>query len=452
MFHPAFSRALFAGYVTLLPAPVLRAAPRALPVLALLALVSGCYDQPAGPIVESDGRVFVTNDEAALASRVHYVEEAIPVDAPPSTPAGAAAAPARAASVISLTLVAEVDAPELNGDTLQATSVSRRTQNAMLVSYNVRGDTFLGGVDYVINWFGRYPSILSSATFNDSDVSAVALEGSDIYAAQATNASGFATSAAIERLRMGFLGISVQSGARFDLTSFAATSVAVIGDEVWVTTGDAGDVYALDRTDLATVRGSYTLDDARWVTHDEDGSRVVVVQGTPGRISTFSDGSFTGGSLTLLNTFSFNGATVPESKSTVDVAGGKAFIAAGEEGVQVMCLDDGTIVGNVPRPDPAALGLDSAVVVTNAVTVDGDLMFISNGEAGVYIASGDQPWADTACTDPQTITLLGQLRFDDLQSANHVDYRNGYLFVAAGLGGVKVVEVNVAGDDDDDDD
>jgi hypothetical protein len=145
--------------------------------------------------------------------------------------------------------------------------------------------------------------------------------------------------------------------------------------------------------------------------------------------------------MNLLNTFPFPGADVPESKSTVDIGGGKAFVAAGPEGVQVICLDDGQIVGSVPRPDPAALGLDPSVVVTNAVAVDDDLMFISNGEAGVYVAAGAQNCADTACTEPQEFVVLGRLRFDDLQSVNHVAFRNKYLFVAAGLGGVKVVRV-----------
>ena len=79
-----------------------------------------------------------------------------------------------------------------------------------------------------------------------------------------------------------------------------------------------------------------------------------------------------------------------------------------------MCLDNGQIVGSVPRPDPAALGLDPSVVVTNAVTVDEDLMFISNGEAGVYIAAGDADFASTPCGAPQNITMLGHLRFDGL--------------------------------------
>jgi hypothetical protein len=147
--------------------------------------------------------------------------------------------------------------------------------------------------------------------------------------------------------------------------------------------------------------------------------------------------------MVLLNTFSFPGADVPESKSTVEVAGGKAFVAAGPEGVQVVCLDNGQIVGSVPRPNPASVGLDPSVVVTNAVTVQGDVMFISNGEAGVYAAAGAASFESSACTAPQSITVLGRLRFNNLESVNHVVYRDDALYIAAGLGGTKVVDVDL---------
>jgi len=39
--------------------------------------------------------------------------------------------------------------------------------------------------------------------------------------------------------------------------------------------------------------------------------------------------------------------------------------------------------------------------------------------------------------------MLGKLRFGDLQSANHVAYKKRYLYIAAGLGGVKVVKVKI---------
>jgi hypothetical protein len=79
--------------------------------------------------------------------------------------------------------------------------------------------------------------------------------------------------------------------------------------------------------------------------------------------------------------------------------------------------------------------------MTNSVTVEGDLMFTSNGEAGVYAAAAENAFSGTSCTDTQPITVLGQLRFDDLQSANHVHFSANRLWVAAGLGGVKVVRV-----------
>jgi outer membrane protein assembly factor BamB len=214
----------------------------------------------------------------------------------------------------------------------------------------------------------------------------------------------------------------------------------VTNNEVYATSGDGGHISAFDKSTF-TLLGQHALEDARWVAWDEQGGRVVVAQGTPGRLSVFAEGEFPGGSLNLLNTFTFPGADIAESKSTVEIMGGKAFVAAGPEGVQIVCLDNGQVVGSVARPDPAGLGLDPSVVVTNAVSVDGDIMFISNGEAGVYVAKADEDFASSGCAQ-QNITMLGHLRFDNLQSANHVDYRNGRLVVAAGLGGVKVVEVS----------
>ena len=81
--------------------------------------------------------------------------------------------------------------------------------------------------------------------------------------------------------------------------------------------------------------------------------------------------------------------------------------------------------------------------MTNAVTVDEDLMFISNGEAGVYVAAGDGEFAEAPCDAPLNITMLGHLRFDDLQSVNHVDYESKRLLIAAGLGGLKIVKVKI---------
>jgi hypothetical protein len=157
---------------------------------------------------------------------------------------------------------------------------------------------------------------------------------------------------------------------------------------------------------------------------------------------------FNESNMSSVGTFPFAGATVAQSKSQAELVGGKAFIAAGDSGVQVISASTGFKVGAVPRPNPDSLGLSSAVVVSNAVAIDQDLMFVSNGEAGVYLAQGSQIFSSTGSETQQTITMRGKLRFGNLQSVNHVAYsaggpgNPGLLIIAAGLGGLKIVQVN----------
>jgi len=423
----------------------------------LAAAGAGCYDQPVSPgggaPDEANDRLAITNDTAALAARVSYPEQEIVIEAVPSGAAVAGRSPATSETGdatagmppgldrLRLTLWAEVEAPVIDGETVQATSTSTRSSSGFLVSYNMHGAPRLGAVDHVQSR-GRNPRISSSVVFRDADVSAVALDQDDVYAAEATGAEDFASPAAVERLRLDGMSMRLAENTRAPLSSFVATSALATSEALWVTTGNTGHLFALDPDDLG-VLARHPLDDARWVARDEAAGRIVVVQGTPGRLAIFDD-DVSAGALTLLSTFSFPGAEVPESKSTVDVAGGKAFVAAGPEGVQIVCLEDGSILGSVPRPDPASLGLPSDVVVTNAVTVDGSLMFISNGEAGVYVATADDDFDVSGCTS-QEITVLGRLRFGDGESVNHVDLENKLLVIASGLGGTKIVRVQLKG-------
>ncbi len=81
-------------------------------------------------------------------------------------------------------------------------------------------------------------------------------------------------------------------------------------------------------------------------------------------------------------------------------------------------------------------------MVTNAVAVADDLVFVSNGEGGVFVARGDQDFDSTGSETPVNLMMLGQLQFGVLESVNHVEYNGDFLVVTAGLGGVKVVTVN----------
>ena len=162
------------------------------------------------------------------------------------------------------------------------------------------------------------------------------------------------------------------------------------------------------------------------------------MQGTPGRLAQLD-----GFDLSLIDEYAFDGANIPESKSTVQVLGGKAFIAGGPGGVHVIDLATGARIAHIPVPSGLPLLLSE--VVSNAVSVDGELIFISNGSAGVYLVSADASLATPY--DPKVgspaLTEVGRLLFEgDIASVNHIAYKDGFLFVATGRGGLKIVRVD----------
>jgi len=417
----------------------------ALPLTGLAALLVSCSDG-SGP-GQTNGRISINNNAIVLAQRVTYRNDSIPIDSLgvgyPSAPAPFGSAPvsrssAASQAAFSLSLKAEVAPPSIAGQMLQATSVSI-VGNLAVVSYNMIGNPYLGGVDVIDITNKNHPVLTSEALFQNTDVSAVTTSGVNVYLAEATGDTGFASPAVFEVVKLVGNQLVLAGNTRTALSSFVATSVAS-GTRAYATSGDAGSLFMLDPA-LFTVTSSIPLHDARWVA--VGGGKVAVVQGTPGILSVYNESN-----MSLVGHFPFAGAAVAQSKSQADLVGGKAFIAAGDSGVQVLSASTGTKVGAVPRPNPDSLGLSPSVVVTNAVSIDQDVMFISNGEAGVYLAQGSQVFSATGPEALQTITMRGKLRFGSLQSVNHVAYsaggpgNPGILIVAAGLGGLKIVQVN----------
>jgi hypothetical protein len=418
----------------------------AIALIFVVALIHVSCSDSTGPGNQSNGRISITNDAGVLASRVTYSNDAIPIDSVgvgyPSAPApfgSAAVSRSSAASqAVNLSLKATVAPPSIGGQMLQATSVSI-VGNLAVVSYNMVGNPYLGGVDVIDITNKNQPVLRSEALFQNTDVSAVTISGANVYLAEATGDTGFVSPAVFEVVQLSGNQLVLSGNTRTGLSSFAATSVAAGSTRVYATSGDAGSLFLLNPATFA-VTSSISLADARWVA--VGGGIVAVVQGTPGRLAVYNESN-----MSVVGSWPFKGADIAQSKSQTELVGGKAFIAAGDSGVQVLNPLTGASLGQVPRPNPDSLGLSSSVVVTNAVAIDQDLMFISNGEAGVYAAQGSQAFA-TSGTGAQTITMRGKLRFGNLQSVNHVAYsaggpgNPGMLIIAAGLGGLKIVQVN----------
>jgi len=107
----------------------------------------------------------------------------------------------------------------------------------------------------------------------------------------------------------------------------------------------------------------------------------------------------------------------------------------------------------IANPDPDDYGLASDKVTANAVTVgklegssDTSVIFIANGEYGVraFELDFDIDNGDVASQlngyNPND-NYLGNVHLGDGNSANSVLYRNGYLFVGTGTGGLNVLYV-----------
>ena len=414
------------------------------PALALTGVIVllhlSCSDA-SGPGDQTNDRITITNNTGVLASRVTYFDDSIPVDSVgigyPSAPAPLASVSIGRSSTASqagwvLKLKAEVAPPSVSGQILQATAVSI-VGNLAVVSYSMVGNPYLGAVDVIDVSNKNQPVLVSEALFQNTDVFAVTTSGQNVYVAEATGDTGFASPAVFEIMQLQGNQLVLIGNRRRALNSFVATSVAASSTSAYATSGDAGGLFGLNPATLA-VTDSIPLHDARWVTVAS--GKVIVIQGTPGKLTVYNESN-----MSLVGSWSFAGASIAESKSQADIAGGKAFIAAGDSGVQVHSISTGLKVGAVPRPNPDSLGLSPSVVVTNSVAIDQDLMFISNGEAGVYLAQGSQAFSTTGPEVQQTITVRGKLRFGNLQSVNHVALSSGTLIVAAGLGGLKIVQV-----------
>jgi hypothetical protein len=207
-----------------------------------------------------------------------------------------------------LRLAAEVLPPVLDGKVLQATSIAM-SNNKAVVSYNMRGAEYLGGIDVFLISTQKNVKLKSEALFNNADVNSGTYNDTHVYAAQASGDGAFPYPAVYEVLGLWGTKLVLDGNDRAPLTSYAGTSAAAYGNHVYATSGDNGALSVFDPDTLA-MSDSFDLHDARWV--DVNDGKVVVVQGTPGQISVYDEAT-----MTLENVFPFAGANVAESKSTV---------------------------------------------------------------------------------------------------------------------------------------
>jgi hypothetical protein len=407
---------------------------------ATMFLIPGCKDSVSpdlDPSQEnlSDARLTITNNELQLEAQVTYMDQAVGLDTTVVPPGSLA----KRTAPFSLRLRAEVSPPQSGGSTLQATHIAR-DGDYVYVSYNTQGSTYLGGVDVFDVSNKSRPKLISRAIFQNTDVSSVYYHNSGsndkLYLAEATDDTSFLYPAVVEEITLNKHKLTLTS-RRKGVSSYVATDVLVASSKLFVSSGSGGagigGLTVLNLTTLNEITSDQFLD-ARAVSNY--GSVVAVMQGTPARLRTYNSSSNA-----FVTEYLVGGANIAESKSTAIVILSRAFVAAGDEGLKVVNMNTGVVVDSLPRV--TVVGIDPSLTVTNSASVNDELVFMANGEAGVYVAEAAVNLESSGSASSATnLKLLGKMQFGTAQSANFVASRGDLLFIATGLGGLKVVEIN----------
>ncbi len=383
--------------------------------LVLLTL-SSCFNNG-----EEDGRILVNNRDKNLLGRVIKTKEEIQL----RSLAGLLGKTAIASvpKDFRLILRAEVNPPEYEGFTLRATHVTLNNDMAY-VTYNREGADYLGGVEIFDISDIENPVLVSQAIFKDTDISSVAYGNNNLYLAGATNIDinpEFKSPAIVEKIGLNLLGELTTNSEVSDVSSYVATDVALFGEYVLTTSGSDGHLTTLDKTDMLKL-DSNAVNDARSVAANDQ--YIAAFGASPATLYVLSLSS-----PDAISEYIIGGETQAESKSTIAIDGNYAYVAMNDGGLKVVDLTNGSILQEIDKP-VAPDSMDVNDFVTNAVTVNEELVFIANGAAGVYVG---KKYGDTE------IEMYGSADLNS--STNYVTSNNNVLFVATGFGGFQILEI-----------
>lgn len=401
-------------------------------LIALFFLYSCEKEQGSGDPIDGNviGNLIVNNDQVSLNQRISARSEIMRVS--PVTQSGLKSASEM--ERVDLTknytfkLVAEVAPPEYNGFTLQATHV-KIIDHYAFVTYNTKGDKYLGGLEIFDVTDITDPKIIWHAVFENADVSAVDYYNNKLYIVGATNPDekgyDMKSPAFLEVLSLNDSHSIQQVDAIIDISSYVGTGVGVCSSGIFTTSGSNGGVSFFNH-DLKRIYENPTADARDLALTCTD---LFVLQGQPGTVNHYalSDN-------VLVQSLVVGNNLQAEAKSGIAATDKYIFAALNYEGMSVYNAN-GTLKQTIAAP-VVPEGGDPENYVTNSVSVNNDLVLMANGEAGIYIGGMIESKNDE-------IVLLGSVRFGESQSSNYVESKNNVIFVATGTGGLKILAISI---------
>ncbi|TVQ15044.1 MAG: DUF4114 domain-containing protein [Bacteroidetes bacterium] len=401
-------------------------------LLAIL-LITACqkdnYETPDPVDLIEIQNIIINNNVAVLNKRLTLRDELVSIDRTNNT-IGLKSGESETVDYTSnyaFKLKADVDPPQVNDAYVMATHVAIH-DNFAFVSYNTRGSIHGGAVEVFDITSITNPQIISQAIFPDADINSVDYDNGKIFIVGAMEK--------FEEFEMdgpAFLQVISLNGQMqieavdtiIDIRSFSANSIKVSADRIMITSGDQGDYSVFDReyNEIARV----PVSDARSVAFNS--ANAFVLSGQPGTLNVFDKNT-----ATFIESFETGGANIPHSKSQICATEQYIFAALNEGGMKVY-ETNGTLKQHIPKPETPDGALDENHV-TNSVSVNYNLVFFANGESGISVGEMIGELEDE-------VIIMGTMVFSDMQSSNFVQSRDSLVFVASGLGGLKILAISI---------
>jgi hypothetical protein len=383
-----------------------------------LALITSCSDQEdSNTGTNTDKNAIVINDnQSVLSQRLDLTGTGVISIVSASTGKSLTAE----SSQLPLTQIAEFNAPkDSNGNALQASHVAVNG-NYAYVSYNSQGDNYSGAIDMIDVSDPYKPKLVMSALIPDTDITSLVYNNGKLIIGGASNADknpALKSPAIVMNMQLTSSGAFTTSYNLIDIGSYVTTDVAANSTNYFAVSGNTGSLFKFDNTTKEIV-SSKAVEDLRSIAISND--KIVTLSGTKG-INIYNASN-----LELTKSFSAWKDDAEGAKRTIDFIGDKILVSEGYQGLGVYNMTSGSKIQTISLTASSTTEPDD--VVTNAVSVNGDYVFVANGGNGLNVyKTGD------------LLTLMGTVGING--SANYVKTSGDFIYVASGKGGLKIIKM-----------
>jgi hypothetical protein len=328
-----------------------------------------------------------------------------------------------------------IASPRFKGETLQANTVFIYKDYAF-IGFNTKGSSYLGAImtldlKNVIN-----PKIVQVLTISNGDINSIYYQNGNLYVGGATNA--FSDPAFVMTAKMSS-DMKMSDLKFFNYPSFGVTDFTRRGKDFIASVGEEGGGFVQTNFDNVENINLIKQNNARAVVSNSN--NVFLLTAYSARIHWYQKSNF---SLVRQSDF-FKGAEQIDAKSTLELEKNILVAAVGEGGTRFFDTKGNKFedIGAIPQIDFTSKGLPLLKSTSNAATAEASFVFTSSGESGVhcyYFMDNKLNVIDVSSIDKKSFYVYsGYLSFGAGISVNHVKYKNKYLIVASGLGGVQIL-------------